>query len=88
MALYLDDNAKRSMRRPSGLLTHIHTQSHNHTTSQSQMRSQVEAALAKSRLGPLLYTGPLSGSTLLGAVRGRAVVVYDAGQWAGGGDER
>lgn len=45
------------------------------------MRRAVVKALAASRLGPLVYTGKLSAATRLADVRGKAVVVFDAGQW-------
>ncbi|KAI8464007.1 MAG: PLC-like phosphodiesterase [Monoraphidium minutum] len=52
----------------------------------SDMHDQIAAEIAASRLGPLVRSEAVAASTLVGDVRGRAVVVFDALQWGGGGD--
>ena len=53
--------------------------------AEAALRAAVEAAVDASPLAPLLYRGPLDGGTRLSALRGRAALVFDAPQWAGGG---
>jgi len=52
----------------------------------SAQRKQMEDALAASSLGRLVFSkGPVTPTTLMADVRGKAVVSFDAGGWAGGG---
>jgi hypothetical protein len=48
-------------------------------------RRELEAALAASALRPLVVESMPSAGTPLRTLRGRAVVVFDAASWAGGG---
>jgi hypothetical protein len=51
----------------------------------ASMRDQVMSLMAASPLGPFVRSEAVGRDTLMSDVRGKAVVVFDAPQWGGGG---